>query len=131
MLLDLHCHSRYSYDNQLDPRDPVARAYELGLDGVCFTEHHSFNASFPVTKMKLPPDFLVFRGVEVSTDDGHLPVYGVSNDTWNRWGREHNLNLSLLLIVLIFLPNREDFGKPIRRFRRQTQIILWFTPADC
>lgn len=94
MLIDLHCHSKYSNDNHLEPRDLIARALQLGLDGVCFTEHHSMDASKPILRMDLPPDFIVLRGVEVSTDCGHLLVYGVTDDSWNRWGRNNYLNLS-------------------------------------
>ncbi len=93
MRLDLHCHSKYSHDNHLDPEDLIRRAVELGLDGVCFTEHFSFNSSWPVDRMTVPENFLVLRGVEVSTDCGHLLVYGVENDAWNLWGRHNHLKL--------------------------------------
>jgi predicted metal-dependent phosphoesterase TrpH len=97
MLIDLHCHSKYSNDNHLEPRDLISRALDLGLDGVCFTEHHSMEASKPVLRVELPPDFVVLRGVEVSTDCGHLLVYGVTDDSWNRWGRHNHLNLSQVI----------------------------------
>ena len=72
MKLDLHCHSKYSLDNCMDPQDLVCRAIEMGLDGVCFTEHFSFEASWPVDRLSVPPGFLVFRGVE------SLPIGGIS-----------------------------------------------------
>lgn len=97
MILDLHCHSKYSHDNHLEPEDLIRRAFDLGLDGVCFTEHHSMNASLPVDRIELSGDFLVFRGVEVSTDSGHLLVYGVLDDTWNRWERDNYLKLRKVL----------------------------------
>jgi predicted metal-dependent phosphoesterase TrpH len=93
MKIDLHCHSKYSLDNHLDPEDLILRARRLGLDGVCFTEHHSYQCSWPVSRMKIPDGFLVLRGVEVSTDSGHLLVYGVLDDSWNRWGRNNYLKL--------------------------------------
>ncbi len=94
MILDLHCHSKYSYDNHLEPEELIHRAFELGLDGICLTEHNSVDASWPVDRMKHPPNFLVLRGVEVSTDSGHLLVYGVQDDSWNRWGRTTFLKLA-------------------------------------
>lgn len=97
MRLDLHCHGRYSYDNHLDPEGLVRRAPELGLDGVCFTEHHSINTSRPILKLTRPRDFLVLRGIEVSTDCGHLPVFGVTDDSWNRWGRNNYLKVSQVI----------------------------------
>ena len=30
----------------------------------------------------------------MSTDTGHLLVYGVKDDSWNRWGRNNYLNLA-------------------------------------
>jgi len=47
--------------------------------------------------MDLPPGFLVLRGVEVSTDCGHLLVYGVEDDSWNRWGRNLHLNVTKVI----------------------------------
>jgi predicted metal-dependent phosphoesterase TrpH len=94
MLIDLHCHSKYSFDNHLDPEALIRRAMEMGLDGVCFTEHHSMNASGPIRRIKAPRGFVILRGVEISTDLGHLLVYGVKDDAWNRWGRSNCLNLS-------------------------------------
>ena len=97
MILDLHCHSKYSHDNHLEPADLIRRAFDLGLDGVCFTEHHSVNASRPVERLAIPDNFLVLRGAEVSTDSGHLLVYGIKDDSWNRWGRNNYLKLDQVL----------------------------------
>ncbi|AFM25810.1 CehA/McbA family metallohydrolase [Desulfomonile tiedjei] len=93
MKIDLHCHSKYSHDNNLEPEKLIGRAISLGLDGVCFTEHHSYENSRPISRMKIPDGFLVFRGVEVSTDEGHLLVYGVTDDSWNRWSRNNFLKM--------------------------------------
>lgn len=97
MKIDLHCHSKYSQDNHIEPEELIRRALALKLDGVCFTEHYSVEASWPVDKIVRPNGFLILRGVEVSTEHGHLLVYGVKDDSWNRWGR--NLSLNLLKVV--------------------------------
>lgn len=94
MIIDLHCHTKYSQDNHLEPEDLIRRAVELGLNGICLTEHHSMHCSRPITKLNIPEGFLVLRGVEVSTDSGHLLVYGVKDDAWNRWGRNNYLKLA-------------------------------------
>jgi len=44
--------------------------------------------------MTWPRDFLVLRGIEVSTDCGHLLVFGVTDHSWNRWGRNNYLKVS-------------------------------------
>lgn len=97
MKIDLHCHSKYSHDNHLEPEELIERAVSLGLEGVCFTEHHSFQNSWPVSRIKIPDGFFVFRGVEVSTDEGHLLVYGVVDDSWNRWGRNNLMEVEKVL----------------------------------
>jgi predicted metal-dependent phosphoesterase TrpH len=94
MILDLHCHSKYSRDNHLEPEDLIERSIKLGLDGICLTEHYSFESSWPVTRLKIPDGFLLLRGVEVSTDCGHLLVYGVQDDSWNQWGNDRHLPLT-------------------------------------
>jgi predicted metal-dependent phosphoesterase TrpH len=93
MKIDLHCHSKYSLDNHIEPEELIRRALALKLDGVCFTEHYSVQASQPVDEIDRPDGFLILRGVEVSTELGHLLVYGVKDDSWNCWGRTNYLNL--------------------------------------
>jgi len=39
MKIDLHCHSKYSQDNYLEPEEVIEQAIKMNLDGVCFTEH--------------------------------------------------------------------------------------------
>ena len=91
MWIDTHCHTKYSYDNWLEPVDLIRRAKVLGIDGVCITEHYSYDASEPVEQVGRDENFLVLRGVEISTNRGHLLAYGVENDRWNLWGRDNYL----------------------------------------
>lgn len=93
MWIDTHCHTKFSYDNWLEPLDLVRRAKALGLDGVCITEHYSYEASEPVERIGRDEGLLVLRGVEIATDRGHLLVYGVVDDGWNVWGRDSYLPL--------------------------------------
>ncbi len=93
MWIDTHCHTRYSYDNWLEPVDLVRRAREVGLDAVCITEHYSYEASAPVEQVGREEGMLVLRGVEISTDRGHLLAYGVEDDGWNIWGRNNYIPL--------------------------------------
>jgi len=93
MRIDLHCHSKYSPDNYLEPEELIEQAVERNLDGVCFTEHHSFMASWEVDRIEVPEGFHVFRGIEISTDRGHLLVYGLRDDSWNIWSRSQYLDV--------------------------------------
>jgi predicted metal-dependent phosphoesterase TrpH len=93
MWIDTHCHTKYSYDNWLEPLDLIRRAKALGLDGAVITEHYSYEASAPVEKVGRDEGFLILRGVEIATDKGHLLAYGVTDDGWNIWGRDSYLPL--------------------------------------
>ncbi|MGI5838728.1 MAG: CehA/McbA family metallohydrolase [bacterium] len=90
MMIDLHVHTIYSGDNDLDPRQLFSRARELGLDALCVTEHNSYEKSAPVLEVAAEMNFPVFRGAEIATTLGHLLVYGVKDDGWivrKFWGR--------------------------------------------
>lgn len=97
MWIDTHCHTKYSHDNWLEPRDLIRRARALGIGGVCITEHYSYEASEPVEQIGREEGFLVLRGAEISTDRGHLLAYGVEDDSWNLWGRNNYLPLAQVI----------------------------------
>ena len=97
MWIDTHCHTKYSYDNWLHPVDLVRRARDAGLDAICVTEHYSYEASAPVEEVARGEGLLLLRGVEVSTDRGHVLVFGVEDDSWNRWGRDTYLPMQELI----------------------------------
>lgn len=103
MWIDTHCHTKYSYDNWLEPVDLIRRARALGLDGIVITEHNSFEASGPVEQIARDEGFLVLRGVEISTDHGHLLAYGVQDDGWNVWGRDNYLPMNEVIERLLKL----------------------------
>lgn len=92
MKIDLHCHSKFSHDNFFEPEELIDEAIEKKLDGVCFTEHYSFEASRPVENIRLPEGFYLFRGVEIATACGHLLAYGLNSDSWNLWSRNNYLD---------------------------------------
>lgn len=80
--IDLHVHSRYSGDSSSEPEEIIERALELGLDGIAFTEHYSYEASEPVEplKEKYRGQILILRGVEFSTREGHCLIFGFNTD---------------------------------------------------
>lgn len=97
MWIDCHCHTKHSYDNWLEPVDLVRRAKTLGLDGVCITEHYSYEASRPVVQVGLDEGLLVLRGVEIATDRGHMLAYGIEDDGWNIWNRDTYLPMNAVI----------------------------------
>ena len=103
MWIDTHCHTKFSYDNWLEPLALIRRAKALGLDGIVVTEHYSYEASAPVEAIARDEDFLLLRGVEIATDRGHMLVYGVEDDSWNIWGRDNWLSLSAVIERIVQL----------------------------
>ena len=78
MKMDLHIHSAFSSDGSEKPKDIVTYARKTGLDGIAILDHNEIRGSLRAYEMcKTFDDFLVVRGVEVSTEAGHIVAYGV------------------------------------------------------
>ncbi|MEE9285871.1 MAG: PHP domain-containing protein [Dehalococcoidia bacterium] len=78
MLIDLHTHThRYSLDSGLSPDELVEGAKAAGLDGICITEHDQFWDHREVRRLANRHDFLVLAGCEITTEDGHMLVFGL------------------------------------------------------
>jgi predicted metal-dependent phosphoesterase TrpH len=75
---DLHTHSFFSKDACNSPEELIAAARRRGLDGLAITDHDSCEAHEYLKGRKLPADFLVVPGVEVSTAEGHLLCIGAT-----------------------------------------------------
>ncbi len=77
--LDLHVHSRHSPDSRLSLETIAANIASAGLDGFALTDHNTVagHAELPALRAKFP-NLVVLPGVEVSTVEGHLLVYGLS-----------------------------------------------------
>src|SRR5512137_1739977 len=78
MKLDLHIHSTYSRDGTALPKEIVSRCKALGLDGLAITDHNAIRGSLEAVELAKMEGLFVVRGVEVSTADGHVLAYGVS-----------------------------------------------------
>jgi predicted metal-dependent phosphoesterase TrpH len=78
MLIDLHTHSRpYSGDSVLTAEDLVERAAAAGLDGVALTEHDALRPLEEVEALAARTGILVLRGIEITTDIGHVLAFGL------------------------------------------------------
>lgn len=77
--LDLHVHTVHSPDSRLSLDEIAARLSFVGLKGFALTDHNSVAAHAELPGLrKRYPGLLVIPGVEVSTREGHLLVFGVS-----------------------------------------------------
>jgi predicted metal-dependent phosphoesterase TrpH len=78
--LDLHVHSRYSVDSSLSLDDILELAGTAGLQGFALTDHDTVRGHAELARLRAAhPSYWLIPGVEVSTQEGHLLVYGVSD----------------------------------------------------
>jgi predicted metal-dependent phosphoesterase TrpH len=78
VLIDLHCHTKvHSPCSALTPDALVRAARARGLDGVCITEHDALWPADAIRQLAGDMQFLVLRGMEVTTEVGHVLVFGV------------------------------------------------------
>lgn len=78
MLIDLHTHtSPRSDDSFLKPEELIAHAKRVGLDAICLTEHDWFWDDEEIAKLCQRHNFLVLPGVELTTEEAHLLVFGL------------------------------------------------------
>lgn len=61
----------------MDPDQLIERAKQLGLDGVCITDHDRFWRHEEIATLAKAHGFLVLPGCEVTTEEGHLLVFGL------------------------------------------------------
>ena len=79
MVIDIHTHTYpASDDSTLSPDELIQAAKRAGLDGVCLTDHDRFWKPDEVELLSTAHDFLVIPGCEITTEEGHLLVYGPS-----------------------------------------------------
>ncbi len=78
MLIDLHTHTTpQSEDSYLTPDELITTAKRAGLDAICLTEHDRFWDDDDIAELSSKHDFLIFPGVEITTEQAHLLVFGL------------------------------------------------------
>lgn len=81
--IDLHVHTnRYSpCAETLDPEKLGQATSDVGLDGLVLTEHDAMwtEEEVQVLKQKIGHKVKIYRGVEVSSIDGHFVVIGLKD----------------------------------------------------
>ncbi len=78
MIIDIHTHTYpTSVDSFIDADELIEEAKRIGLDGVCITDHDGFWDHREVYDLSRKHNFLVLPGCEVTTEEGHLLVYGL------------------------------------------------------
>ncbi len=76
--LDLHCHTAaHSSCSSLTPEALVGLARTAGLDAICLTEHDRSWSAAEIVELRARLDFIVLRGMEITTELGHVLVFGL------------------------------------------------------
>ena len=77
MLIDIHVHSEeFSLDSQLPLRKILSSALEMGLGGICITDHETQALYSEAESLSKESGLLVIVGKEYSCKEGHLLVFG-------------------------------------------------------
>ena len=78
MIIDLHVHtSPLSDDSTIRLPEIIQKAKQVGIDGICVTEHGRFWDTDEMAKLSEEHDFLILPGIEMNTEDGHFLVFGL------------------------------------------------------
>lgn len=83
MIIDLHTHTRFGSNcSYLDPGELARGASEIGLDGVCITEHELCWEAEALSALSQEYGIVVLGGVEMSTELGQVLVFGLRQPLW-------------------------------------------------
>jgi len=74
--LDLHIHTKYSYDSWNEIRDIIKTAKEKGLDGIGLVDHDTTNGFNEMKRLGKEQNITIIPGVEVRVKGGYLLAYG-------------------------------------------------------
>jgi predicted metal-dependent phosphoesterase TrpH len=78
MIIDTHLHeSKYSGDSHISLLELVVRAKEIGLDGICITDHESNEIMEEAHELAQKIDFTIIVGAEFLTHEGDMTVFGL------------------------------------------------------
>ncbi len=84
MRLDLHIHTDYSKDSNLDTSEVIKVSKKRGLDGIAVTEHNTIQGGVKAQKLNDDPDFKVIVASEVHTDMGEIIGYFLNEEIKSR-----------------------------------------------
>ncbi|KJS13342.1 MAG: hypothetical protein VR67_05015 [Peptococcaceae bacterium BRH_c8a] len=81
MVIDLHVHSLpASPCSTISVEQLIEQAKEIGLDGICLTDHNHLWAPNQVEDLRQKHDFLILRGNEITTEQGDILVFGLEEE---------------------------------------------------
>lgn len=79
MSIDLHVHTDYSADGRGTIQDYIKAAKKKGLGGFAVCDHNEIQGALKAVKIaKSFKNFIVIKGIEVSSEKGHILGLGVN-----------------------------------------------------
>ena len=80
-VIDLHVHTYPASSCSSAPVDElIQEARRIGLNGICLTDHNHVWAPARVEELRQKHGFPIFRGNEITTDQGDMLVFGLEED---------------------------------------------------
>ncbi len=79
MIIDTHMHeSKYSLDSYVSLREIIKKAKEIGLNGICITDHESNEIMEEANAVSKEEKFPIIVGAEFLTYEGDILVFGLN-----------------------------------------------------
>jgi len=72
MKIDLHCHTKYSYDASSSIESIITQAKKMGLDGIAITDHENADGWEEAIELGKKHSFLMVLGEEIKTTKGDV-----------------------------------------------------------
>ncbi|MZQ75048.1 MAG: PHP domain-containing protein [Peptoclostridium sp.] len=123
MIIDTHMHEKtYSLDSKLSLEDIVKRAREIGLDGVCITDHESNEIMEKAHEYSKETGFLIIVGAEILTHEGDITVFGLDRLPTEKLHAQQLIDMTLkaggvAMSAHPFRKNNRGMGNLIRRVK--------------
>ncbi len=76
MKVDLHLHSKYSWDSLVPIEAYISLAEERNFGAISISDHNNAESHEDIKELQKTTKVILIPGQEVSTSDGHLLVYG-------------------------------------------------------
>jgi predicted metal-dependent phosphoesterase TrpH len=88
MILELHAHSKFSFDSIAEPYDIIRTARERGLNGIAVTDHDTIRGSIETRRINADSGFAVIVGTEIASDVGDILGLFIEREIESRLGLE-------------------------------------------
>lgn len=79
MIIDLHFHTlQYSPCSYIDIEEGIKYAKDIGLDGICITDHDSNEANIYAKELEKKYGLMIVVGTEILTYEGDILCFGIN-----------------------------------------------------